>query len=45
MGVAMMSEAILLAADIRVLLRFLGIGVLVVAVLAWFIGWIRDKMA
>ena len=45
LGVTMMSEAILLAAGIRAVLRFLGIGVLAVAILAWFIAWIRDKMA
>jgi len=40
-----MDEAILLAAGFRYILRFLGIGVLVVAILAWFIHWIKDKIA
>ncbi len=25
--------------------RFLGLGILVVAILAWFIGWIKDKLS
>ena len=40
-----MTHAILIALAFRSLIRFLGIGVLVVAVLAWFIGWIKDKIA
>jgi hypothetical protein len=40
-----MTEALILAAAFRTLLRLLGIGVLVVAVLAWFISWLRDKIA
>jgi hypothetical protein len=40
-----MDEAIILAAGGRLLLRFLGIGVLVIAVLAWFISWVKDKIA
>ncbi len=41
----MMNEAGLLAANFGTILRFLGIGVLVVAIVAWFIGWIKDKIA
>ncbi len=40
-----MIEAELLAAGLRRMMTFLGVGVLVVAILAWLIGWIRDKMA
>jgi hypothetical protein len=40
-----MTEEIILAAGFRMLLKFLGIGVLVVAILAWFISWLKDKIA
>ena len=41
----MIGEAILAAGGFRKVMTFLGIGVLVIAVLAWFIGWIKDKIA
>ncbi len=41
----MMNEAELLGAAIGTIVRFLGIGVLAIAILAWFIGWIKDKIA
>jgi hypothetical protein len=40
-----MNEEILLATGFRMLLKFLGIGVLIVAILAWFISWLKDKIA
>jgi len=40
-----MTQAIMIALAFRSLIRFLGIGVLVVAILAWFVGWIKDKIA
>jgi len=39
----MMEEAILLATGFRIVLRFLGIGVLVVAILAALFHWLKDK--
>ena len=39
-----MTEAILAAAGIRMMLKFMGIGVLVVAILAWLGGVLKDKI-
>lgn len=34
----------MIALGFRVLLKFLGIGVLAVALLAWFASWLKDKL-
>ena len=41
----MMNEAELLAAGFVTVMMYLGIGVMLVAIGAWFIGWIKDKIA
>jgi len=40
-----MFDAALAAGGFRSLLRMLGFAVLAIAILAWFIGWIRDKIS
>ena len=41
---SVMADATMIALGFRMLLKFLGIGVLAVALLAWFLSWLRDKL-
>ena len=40
-----MLETLVFALGIRMMLKMLGFAVLAIAIVAWFIGWIRDKVA
>ena len=37
-------EQLLLAMSIRAVMKFMGFAVLGIALLAWFVHWIRDKI-
>ena len=41
---SVMADMTMIALGFRVMLKFLGIAVLAVALLAWFVGWLRDKL-
>ena len=40
-----MADTTMIALGFRMVLKFLGIAVLAVAMLAWFISWLKDKLA
>ena len=40
----MTDAAILAASGIRLAMRWMGLAILVLAILAWFFAWVRDKL-
>ena len=40
-----MADATMIALGFRMVLKFMGIAVLVIALLAWFVSWLKDKLA
>jgi len=40
----MTDAAILAAGGIRLAMRWMGLAILVLAILAWFFAWVRDKL-